>query len=160
MDENPILNSPYDEPEFHYPSTPDGSLDYESIIEGRRPFPLDSPTPTRQPAQRSMDFPTEPDTADEQHLINDGSNFVVKQVFFCGGDKDEFAKWKKGIDTLSRDATGRRAERTLKIQINDEAFDRVYGHRSHPIKIKTPGQKIAVRVISQFGEESMKVLTT
>jgi len=25
----------------------------------------------------------------------DGSNFVVKQVFFCGGDKDEFAEWKK-----------------------------------------------------------------
>ena len=89
----------------------------------------------------------------------DGSNFVVKQVFFCGGDKDEFAKWKKGIDTLSRDATRRRAERTLKIEIDDEAFARVYGHRSHPIKIKQPGQKIAVRVISQFGEESMKVMT-
>lgn len=89
----------------------------------------------------------------------DGSNFVVKQVFFCGGDKDEFAKWKKGIESLSKDETRRRAERTLKIEIDEEAFDRVYGHRSHPIKIKKPGQKIAVRVISQFGEESMKVLS-
>lgn len=88
----------------------------------------------------------------------DGSNFVVKQVFFCGGDKDEFAKWKKGIDTLAKDKTRARAEKTLKIEIDDDAFDRVYGHRSLPIKIKTPGQKIAVRVISQFGEESMKVL--
>ena len=25
----------------------------------------------------------------------DGSNFIVKQVFFCGGDKTEFDKWKK-----------------------------------------------------------------
>lgn len=25
----------------------------------------------------------------------DGSSFVVKQVFFCGGDKDEFDKWIK-----------------------------------------------------------------
>lgn len=90
----------------------------------------------------------------------DGSNFVVKQVFFCGGDKDEFAKWKKGIDTLAKDKTRARAEKTLKIEIDDEAFGRVYGHKSHPIKIKQSGQKIAVRVISQYGEESMKVLTT
>ncbi len=89
----------------------------------------------------------------------DGSNFVVKQVFFCGGEKKEFEKWKKGIDTLAKDKTRARAEKTLKIEIDDEAFDRVYGHRSHPIKIKHPGQKIAVRVISQFGEESMKILT-
>ena len=88
----------------------------------------------------------------------DGSNFVVKQVFFCGGDKHEFDKWKKGIDTFAKDKTRARAEKTLKIEIDEEAFDRVYGHRSHPIKINNPGQQIAVRVISQFGEESMKVL--
>lgn len=88
----------------------------------------------------------------------DGSNFIVRQVFFCGGDKDEFAKWKKGLDTLAKDKTRARAEKTLKIEIDEEAFDRIYGHISHPIKIKTPGQKIAVRVISQYGEESTKVL--
>jgi len=89
----------------------------------------------------------------------DGSNFIVRQVFFCGGDKDEFAKWKKGLDTLAKDKTRKRAEKTLKIEIDEEAFDRIYGHKSHPIKIKTPGQKIAVRVISQYGEESTKVLS-
>ena len=31
---------------------------------------------------------------------------------------------------------------------------------SHPIEIKKKGQKIAVRIISQFGEECTKVLTT
>jgi len=47
----------------------------------------------------------------------DGSNFIARQVFVCGGDKDEFNKWKKGLESL------------------------------------------AVRVVSQFGEESTKVLS-
>lgn len=90
----------------------------------------------------------------------DGSNFVVKQVFFCGGDKSEFDKWKKGLDNLAKDSTKKKVEKTLKIEIDDEAFDRLYGHISHPIEIKKKGQKIAVRIISQFGEECTKVLTT
>ncbi len=89
----------------------------------------------------------------------DGSNFVVKQVFFCGGEKDEFDKWKKGLSEVAKNGTKRKAEKTLKIEIDDEAFDRLYGHLSHPIEITKHGQKIAVRVISQFGEESTKVLT-
>ncbi len=87
----------------------------------------------------------------------DGSSFVVRQVFFCGGDKDEFAKWKKGLSELSKEKTRIRAERTLKIEIDDEAFDRIYGFKSNPIEIKSNGQKIAVRLLSQFGEESMRV---
>jgi|GEM_PF-155949 len=90
----------------------------------------------------------------------DGSNFVVKQVFFCGGDKTEFDKWKKGLDNLAKDSTKKKVEKTLKIEIDDEAFDRLYGHISHPIEIKKKGQKIAVRIISQFGEECTKVVTT
>lgn len=89
----------------------------------------------------------------------DGSNFVVKQVFFCGGDKDEFNKWKKGLSDLAKQSTKVRAEKTLKIEIDDEAFDRIYGFKSHPIQIENKGQKIAVRIISQFGEESMKIFT-
>jgi len=88
----------------------------------------------------------------------DGSNFVVKQVFFCGGEKDAFIKWRKGLDYLAKDSTKRKVEKTLKIEIDDEAFDRLYGHTSHPIEIKKNSQKIAVRIISQFGEESTKVL--
>lgn len=89
----------------------------------------------------------------------DGSNFVVKQVFFCGGDKSEFDKWRKGLDNLAKDGVKKNAEKTLKIEIDDEAFDKIYGHISYPITVKGKGQKIAVRVISQFGEESTKVLT-
>lgn len=61
----------------------------------------------------------------------DGSNFVVKQVFFCGGDKDEFEDWKKGLSKLALQTTKARAEKTLKIEIDDEAFDRIYGFSSH-----------------------------
>lgn len=89
----------------------------------------------------------------------DGSNFIVKQVFFCGGDKDEFDKWKKGLESLAKDNTKKKVEKTLRIEIDEEAFDRLYGHISHPIEVKKQGQKIAVRVISQFGEETTKVLT-
>lgn len=88
----------------------------------------------------------------------DGNNFIVRQVFFCGGDKDEFKKWQKGLSDLAKQRTKAKAEKTLRIEIDDEAFDRLYGHTSHPIEIRKPGQKIAVRVISQFGEESTKVM--
>jgi adenine-specific DNA-methyltransferase len=89
----------------------------------------------------------------------DGSNFMVRQIFFCGGDKDEFDKWKRGLTNLAKDSARKKANQTLKIDIDEDAFDRVYGHISHPISI-IPGKqhKIAVRVISQFGEESTKVL--
>lgn len=87
----------------------------------------------------------------------DGSNFVVRQVFFCGGDKDEFEEWKRGLSDLAKAKTKKAAEQTLKIEIDDEAFNRLYGHKSHLFPVKK-GQKIAVRVISQFGEETTKVL--
>jgi len=87
----------------------------------------------------------------------DGSNFVVRQVFFCGGDKDEFEDWKKGLSDLAKAAAKKKAEQTLKLQIDEEAFSRIYGHKSHQFPVKK-GQKIAVRVISQFGEETTKIL--
>ncbi len=88
----------------------------------------------------------------------DGSNFIVKQAFFCGGEKDDFDDWKKGLTKLALSSVKKKAEAALRIEIDEEAFERLYGHISHPIEIKKKGQKIAVRVISQFGEESMKVL--
>src|SRR5205814_6997728 len=58
--------------------------------------------------------------------VYDGSNFVVRQVFFCGGDKDEFEDWKKGLSNLAAISTKKKAEQTLKIEINDEAFASAY----------------------------------
>ncbi len=89
----------------------------------------------------------------------DGSNFIVKQVFFCGGNNDEFKKWQKGLSNAAKQSTRKKAEQTLRIEIDEEAFDRLYGHISHPIEIKKKDQKIAIRMISQFGEESTKVIS-
>ncbi len=89
----------------------------------------------------------------------DGSNFIVKQIFFCGGDKDEFKNWKKGLSTISSSKTKKKLENTLKIEIDDEAFESVYGHKSMPINLVKKHQKVAVKVISQFGEEAMKVIS-
>jgi adenine-specific DNA-methyltransferase len=88
----------------------------------------------------------------------DGSNFFPRQIFFCGGDKDEYDDWKKGLSRLAADGTKKKVQRTLRIEIDDEAFDSLYGHESRPVEVKK-GQKLAVRVISQFGEETTKVLT-
>ncbi|MCP5498107.1 MAG: site-specific DNA-methyltransferase [Leptospiraceae bacterium] len=87
----------------------------------------------------------------------DGSNFIVTQVFFCGGNKKEFTKWRKGIDDMAKRSAKKKLENTLKIELDEEAFDRLYGFKSHPFPNKK-GRRVAVRVISQFGEESMKVL--
>jgi len=88
----------------------------------------------------------------------DGNNFVVRQVFFCGGDNDEFNKFRKGLDNMAKSGTKKNAEKLLKIEIDEEAFDRLYGYKSHPIKKKGEQQRIAVRVVSMFGEESTKVI--
>jgi adenine-specific DNA-methyltransferase len=87
----------------------------------------------------------------------DGSNFVVRQVFFCGGDKDEFDQWKKELNNLAAAKTKKAAEQTLKLEIDDEAFAHAYGHTSRAFPIKK-GQKVAVRVVSQYGEETTKVM--
>ena len=88
----------------------------------------------------------------------DGSSFVVCQVFFSGGPADAFKQWEKGLSDLAKRLAKKNVERTLKIEIDDEAFDRLYGYHSHPIPLRGEDHQIAVRVISQFGEESTKVL--
>ena len=88
----------------------------------------------------------------------DGANFIARQVFFCGGDADEFDKFRRGLTNLAAAGLKARAERTLRVEIDEEAFARVYGFRSHPIPAEK-GRRVAVRVISQFGEESTKVIT-
>lgn len=53
--DNPILNSPYDEPKLHYATDADGSLNYNDVREGRRIFTPDIQViPTRQGPQSSI----------------------------------------------------------------------------------------------------------
>jgi type III restriction enzyme len=52
--DNPILNNPYAEPELHYATNPEGELDYENVVPGRRLFTGTAQTiPVRQKDQRS-----------------------------------------------------------------------------------------------------------
>ena len=87
-----------------------------------------------------------------------GSLFKVRSIHFCGGKKEDFAAWRKGLTTVASDMTKKKAEHTLRLKFNEEAWERLYDFRSEPIKWEQ-GKKIAVRVVSQFGEESTKVLT-
>lgn len=53
--DNPILNSPYVEPQLHYNTDREGSLDYTDIRKGRRIFKTDSAViPTRQSGQKEV----------------------------------------------------------------------------------------------------------
>ena len=87
-----------------------------------------------------------------------GTEFIVRSIHFCGGDKKEFTNWKKGLQSVAPKAAKKNAERTLRMEFPDEIWDTLYAFRSAPIKYEK-GRKLAVRVISQFGEESTKVIT-
>jgi adenine-specific DNA-methyltransferase len=86
----------------------------------------------------------------------DGSHFIAKQIFCCDGNKKEFHQWRKILSTLQ--TLCKRTQAPLNIEIDEDAFDRAYGSISHPITIKQAGQKIAVRMFGQFGEENMRIL--
>ncbi len=93
--------------------------------------------------------------------IDDNYNeqqFIVREMHFCGGNKKEFAAWRKGLEGIASAKTKKKAETTLRLTLNDEVWDTLYDFRSSAIE-RRPGRKICVRVISQFGEESSKVLT-
>lgn len=86
-----------------------------------------------------------------------GGLFKVRSIHFCGGSKDDFKAWKKGLDTVAKDMAKKKAEKTLRLVFNEEVWDTLYTFKSEPIPYEK-GKKIAVRVVSQFGEESTKVL--
>ena len=86
-----------------------------------------------------------------------GGLFKVRSIHFCGGDKKDFADWRKGLDTVAKDLAKKKAEKTLRLEFNEVVWDTLYDFKSEPIPYEK-GKKIAVRVVSQFGEESTKVL--
>lgn len=87
-----------------------------------------------------------------------GGLFKVRSIHFCGGSKNEFKAWRKGLDTVAKDYARKKAENTLRLKFNDEVWDTLYGYKSEPIDFEK-GRQVAVRVVSQFGEEATKILT-
>lgn len=93
-----------------------------------------------------------------------GTHFHVRSIHFCGGGGKEFDKWRKALEARSKGAkvsrsqvTKNRTEHTLRVELRDEMWDSLYGTASAPFPC-SPGQKVAVRVVSQFGEECTKVV--
>lgn len=86
-----------------------------------------------------------------------GQMFIVRSMHFCGGEKKEFDAWRKGLSNAASALTKKNAERTLRITFSDELWDTLYAFRSEPLPYKQ-GTRLAVRVVSQFGEESTKVI--
>ena len=81
--DNPILNSPYDEPKLHYATDPDGSLNYNDIRKSRRIFTPDiHAIPTRQGPQTSM------------YEVNDFSEYGTHIINLC---RKEVGKWRGEI---------------------------------------------------------------
>ena len=39
--DNPVLNNPYEEPRYYYDTDMNGNIDYQSVMNGRRPFGYD-----------------------------------------------------------------------------------------------------------------------
>lgn len=87
-----------------------------------------------------------------------GNRFQVKSIHFCGGKKDEFDAWRKGLTSLKPRSTKKGIEHTLRMEFDEEIWDSLYDYRSEPMDFLA-GRKVAVRVVSQFGEESTKVIT-
>ncbi|MCD8298006.1 MAG: site-specific DNA-methyltransferase, partial [Prevotella sp.] len=87
-----------------------------------------------------------------------GEQFIVRGIHFCGGTKKEFDAWRKGLNSAAPKSVKKKAQTTLRLEFNEDIWETLYDFRSHSIE-KRDGRKIAVRVISQFGEESTKVLT-
>ena len=85
------------------------------------------------------------------------SIFKVRGIHFSGGNRKDFDSWRKGLDTVARDMAKRRAERMLRMKFNEELWDRLYSLKSESIEYRK-GRKIAVRVVSQFGEEATRIL--
>ena len=82
--DNPILNSPYEEPEWHYATDNDGSLNYNDVRKGRRIFTPDiNAIPSRQGSQGSM-FEVN-DYAEEYG--NQLVNLIRKEVGIWRNDK-------------------------------------------------------------------------
>lgn len=71
MNDTPILNNPYEEPQQHYHTNPEGELDYTQIRTGRRIFvPEMGAMPNKQKSQQAMFEVNELAAQYGTHLIN------------------------------------------------------------------------------------------
>lgn len=70
----------------------------------------------------------------------DEESFFVRHCYFSGGGTDPYARLK----------------RALRAEIDQQAWDSLYGTRSRPFPLPKSG-KIAVKVLNHYGDEVLKV---
>ena len=70
-----------------------------------------------------------------------GESFFVRHCYFSGGGVDPYARLK----------------RALKADIDEAAWETLYGTRSRPFVRPSTG-RIAVKAINHYGDEVLKVL--
>jgi type III restriction enzyme len=81
-EKSPILNNPYEEPRWHYSADLDGNLDYNEVLEGRRPYTAAIGIAPNQPQIGLF-------THDD--MPNDDPN-----ASFINSLRDEVKKWREG----------------------------------------------------------------
>lgn len=172
---SPILNGPYSEPAFHYATAEDGSLDYEDARPGRRIFAPQTPqVPISRKPQASLydlnDFAAEYRDKLENLLGGQAGQWrslgLLARLF-------ESHKTTLGMTPNNRHNAGdfvlipfpftdlsdqKVCPALLSTSPDSDGTYIAAGHVSHPVPF-AKGKKLAVRVISQFGEECTKVLT-
>jgi adenine-specific DNA-methyltransferase len=70
----------------------------------------------------------------------DEESFFVRHCYFSGGGTDPYGRLK----------------RALRAEINEQAWDSLYGTRSRPFPPPKTG-RIAIKVINHYGDEVLKV---
>ncbi|MCA0387655.1 MAG: DEAD/DEAH box helicase family protein [Bacteroidetes bacterium] len=78
---NPILNSPYEEPKWHYYTNLNGTLNYEEIMPGRRPFSPEVPSVPFADTNQNNLFGAE--------LADDYSTHIINRL------REEIKKWRQ-----------------------------------------------------------------
>ena len=67
----------------------------------------------------------------------DGTQFIVRSIHFCGGDKKDFDAWKKSLGAIAKSSATRRkqSENHLRLEFVDEIWDTLYDFKSEPIPV-------------------------
>lgn len=83
MNDNPILNNPYEEPRLHYDTDLEGNIDYNKILQGRRDYTTSINVSPKQNQQSALFTGSE--IGDEDSDAN-----------FINGIRREVGRWRSG----------------------------------------------------------------
>lgn len=163
--ENPVLNSPFEEPKRHFKFTEDGITD--KIIEERwiSQYFVPIPQPKKKSAKQ-LAFAETGWTADRVEENKDINRIRERVAIWRKG---EFACWFIDTDYNEETFIVRHAyftgadepydklKRALRTEIDESAWSALYTNESIPFKKPAHKGKIAVKVINHYGDEVLKV---